>query len=338
MAVQLTTDRTHEYQKHFSKRFLKTLQETIVYEQFAVKEPLPQGEGSDTVRFFIDPDGNADDVIALAENTVENTTFSSLDLGYIDVQLDYWGDKQKISNRLSLTSFFDRLKKSTKKMSLSAAYYCDRLMRNELVTAQDQAGYRRYAGGATSFNALVALTAANSSWTPMLGLAAVTKLRIGKATPAEGDKGKENEAAMGNFVTVVPPEIAFDLVQHAKWEEPAKYAGSTQIFKRELGRLWGTRYIEATNPFREAATDDTQGTFAADGAIYSVVTLGEEAFGFVDLKGGNSPFRPKMTILDKADKSDPHNQFTVVAYAAYGKAKALSKSRYVVTRCKTTFV
>lgn len=327
MGLQLTTNQTNTYRTHFSKRLLKTLQETVVLEQFATKESLPQGQGADTVRFFIEPDGRAADVVELAENTVENSTFSDNDLGYVDVQLKQWGDKMKISNRLSLTSFFDRLKSGTRKMGLSAGYFCDGLIRDELVSAQATAGHKRYAGGAANFNALVALTAANSVWTPINGLAAVTQLKTSKATPF----------ADGDFITVVPPEVSFDLVQHPKWEEPAKYAGSKQIFKRELGRLYGTRYVEATNPWREANTIDTEGTFAANGAIYSILTLGEEAVGFVDLAGGNSAFKPKMNILDKADKSDPHNQFIIPVWSAYARAKVLAQKRYVVTRCKTTF-
>lgn len=310
------------------KRFLKTIQDTLVMDQFCAKESLPQAQGADTVRFFCEPSGNAADVIALAQDTIENSTFSTNDLTHVDVQLGFFGDKQRISNRLSLTSFFDRVKSSTRKMGLSAALYCDNLIRNAAVTEQDLAGHKRYSGAAANFNALVALSAANGSWHPVLaGLAAVTQLKTKKATPMAG----------GDFIHVVPPEIAYDLMQHAKWEEPSKYAGSKQIFKGELGRLYGARYVEHTNPFREASTDDTEGTFAAAGAIFSVLTLGEEALGFVDLAGTTSPMKPTVAILDKAEKADPHNQMTVVAYAAYAAAKALAKQRYVVTRCKSTF-
>lgn len=327
MGLQLTTNQVSSYRTHFSKRLLKTLMETVVLEQFATKEGLPQGQGADTVRFFIEPDGNAADVKELAEDTVNNADFSDNDLGYVDCQLKYWGDKMKISNRLSLTSFFDRLKSGTRKMGLSAGYFSDALIRDELISAQDQAGHRRYAGGAANFNALVALTAAQGIWTPINGLAAVTQLKTSKATPFSD----------GDFITVIPPEVSFDLVQHAKWEDPAKYAGAKQIFKRELGRLYGTRYVEATNPWRETSTNDQAGTYAAAGGIYSILTLGEESVGFVDLAGGNSTFKPKMTILDKADKSDPHNQFIIPVWSAYARAKTLAKKRYVVTRCKTTF-
>lgn len=328
MGLQLTSNQTNTYRTHFSKRFLKVLGETVVLEQFATKEGLPQGQGADTVRFFVEPDGRAADIIELAENTVENATFSDNDLTYVDAQLKFWGDKMKISNRLSLTSFFDRLKSGTRKMGLSAGYFCDQLIRNELVTAQDVTGHKRYAGGAANYNALVALSAANATWTPILGLAARTRLRKSKATPFSD----------GDFVTVIPPDIAYDLVQHTKWEEPAKYAGAKQIHKFEIGRLYGTRYVEATNPFTEAATNDTEGTYAADGPIFSVLTLGEECVGFVDLAGGKSAMKPSIDILDKADKSDPHNQFIVAAWSAYAIAKVLSKRRYVVTRCKSTFV
>lgn len=327
MGLQLTTNQANTYRTHFSKRFLKVLGETVVLEQFATKETLPQGQGADTVRFFVEPDGRAADVVELAENALENATFSDNDLTYIDAQLKFWGDKMKISNRLSLTSFFDRIKSGTRKMGLSAGYFCDQLIRNELVTAQDLAGHKRYAGGAANYNALVALSAANAAWNPILGLAARTRLRKSKATPFSD----------GDFVTVIPPEISYDLVQHAKWEDPAKYAGAKQIHRFEIGRLYGTRYVEATNPFTEASVIDSEGVFVADAAIYSVLTLGEESVGFVDLAGGGSAMKPKIDILDKADKSDPHNQFIVAAWAAYAIAKVLSKRRYTVTRCKSTF-
>jgi N4-gp56 family major capsid protein len=327
MGLQLTTNQTNQYQKHFRKRFLETLKDTLVMEQFALKEPLPRGQGADTVRFFIEPEGAMADVLTLAENAVENSTFSDNDLTEVDVQLDFFGDKQKISNRLSLTSFFDRVKSSHRKMALSAALKFDYLATEALVTAQALAAHKRYAGGAANFAALQALSAANGAWTPTLGLAAKTQLKKTKVNPAQGQ----------DFVHLVPPDIAFDLMQHTKWEEPSKYAGAKQIFKGELGRLYGARYVEHTNPWIENGAG-SEGAYVANGNIFSVVTLGDEAFGCVDLAGGNSPYAPSMTILDKPDKSDPHNQFIVTAWQAYFKAKALAQKRYAVTRCKTTFV
>lgn len=327
MGLQLSTNQTNAYQKHFSKRFLATLKDTLVMEQFALKEPLPAGAGADTVRFFIEPEGVLADVLTLAENTAETTTFSDNDLTEIDVQLDFFGDKQKISNRLSLTSFFDRVKSSHRKMSLSAALKFDYLMTEAVVTAQSLTGHKRYAGGAANWAALQALSAANAAWTPILGLANVTMLKKKKALPVDA----------GDYPTLVPPDVAYDLVQHTKWEEPAKYAGAKQLFKRELGRLYGTRYVEHTQPWIEDGAAGAENTYAAAGNIYAVVTLADEAFGAVDLSGGNSPYKPSMTILDKADKSDPHNQFIITAWQAYFKAKLLSTKRCVVTRCKTTF-
>lgn len=327
MGLQLTSNQTNTYRSHFIKRFLKTLKETTVLDQFALKEPLPQKQGSKKVTFFVEPDGAASDVLTLAEGTLENSTFSDNNLTEVEATLEYFGDKQKISNMLSLTSFFDRVKSANRKMALSAGYFCDNLIRNEMVEGQDLTGHKRYAGTATTFNALVALTAAQGAWTPINGLAANTQLRLSKATPF-GD---------GDFVTVIDPAIAYDLVQHTKWEEPAKYAGAKQIFKRELGRLYGVRYVETTTPYLEDNNNSTEGSYNAAGIIRSVITLGEEAVGFVELAGSSSPMAPSMNILDKPDKSDPHNQFIVTAWAGYAVAKILAKRRFVVTRCKSTF-
>jgi N4-gp56 family major capsid protein len=327
MGLQLTTNQTNQYQKFFAKRFQNTLKDTLVMDQFARKESLPKGQGADSVRFFVEPEANIADVLTLVENTLENTTFSDNDMVEVDVSLGYFGDKQKISNRLSLTSFFDRVKSSQRKMALSAALKFDFMMTDACVQAQTLAGHKRYAGGATSLATLQALANAAAAWTPILGLAAVTQLKNKKVLPCQGE----------DYITIVPPAIAFDLVQHAKWEEPAKYAGAKQIFKRELGRLYGTRYVEATYPFQENGAG-TEFTYVGGGNVYSVLTLGDEAFGAVELAGGNSPYKPSMVILDKPDKSDPHNQFIVTAWSAYFAAKALATKLYCNTRCKTTFV
>lgn len=327
MGLQLTTNQTNQYQKHFRKRFLETLKDTLVMDQFALKEPLPQRQGADTVRFFAEPQGNRADVLTLAEGTLENSTFSDNDLTEVDIQLAFYGDKQKISNRLSLTSFFDRVKSSHRKMALSAALKFDYLATEALVTVQDTTGHKRYAGGAANFAALQALSAANAAWTPILGLASRTQLK----------KAKTPGVQQGDYVHLVPPDIAYDLMQHAKWETPANYAGAKQIFKGELGRLYGARYVEHTQPWIEDGAAGAENTYAAAGNIFSVITLGMEAFGVVELAGGNSPYAPSMTILDKPDKSDPHNQFIVTSWQAYFAAKALQEVRYTVTRCKSTF-
>ncbi|HWA07930.1 MAG TPA: N4-gp56 family major capsid protein [Opitutaceae bacterium] len=329
MGVQLTTNQTSQYRQHFIKRFLKTLTDDLVLEQFALKEGLPTAQGAKSVSFFCEPSGSADDVLTLAEDTLENSTFSSNDLTEVQVPLQFFGDKQKISNLLSLTSFFDRIKSSTRKMGLSAAIFCDNLQRNAIVTGQDLSGHKRYGGAQTTFNGLVGTAASSAVWTPLNGLTAVTQLKTAKATRLPG----------GDFITVVPPQVSFDLQQHSKWENASLYSGSKQLFKGELGRLYGTRYVEATNPFLEDSNNGTEGSYnGTTGSIYSVITLGEEAFGFVDLQGAASPMKPSMNILNKADKSDPHNQFTVVSWAGYAASKIVAKKRCVVTRVKTTFV
>ena len=64
MGLQLTSNQTNAYQKHFAKRFISTLKDTLVMEQFAQKRTAPSGQGADTVRFFVEPEANMADVIA----------------------------------------------------------------------------------------------------------------------------------------------------------------------------------------------------------------------------------------------------------------------------------
>jgi hypothetical protein len=53
---------------------------------------------------------------------------------------------------------------------------------------------------------------------------------------------------------------------------------------------------------------------------------------------GDSPFSPKMFIVDQPDKSDPLNQTKIVAYKLYYAAKLLNGTFAVALRSKTRFI
>ena len=106
--------------------------------------------------------------------------------------------------------------------------------------------------------------------------------------------------ADGNYVAIVHPDSLFDLTGDTDWVQASVYAGSTQIFDGEVGRIHGVRFIETTNAKKFAGA----GAGAVD--VYATLFVAENAYGIVPLDGQSltSIFKP----LGSAGAADPLEQ------------------------------
>ena len=76
------------------------------------------------------------------------------------------------------------------------------------------------------------------------------------------------------------------------------------------------------------------------GAVYANVLLGGQAFGVPHLTAvaaSGSPFAPKVTILDAADKSDPYGQRIVCSFKTFYAAKQLDTRFFRVLFSKSNY-
>ena len=89
----------------------------------------------------------------------------------------------------------------------------------------------------------------------------------------------------------------------------------------------------ATQPWIEANTNGTEGTYASGGAIYSAIVTGRDAYGIPKMEGLDE-FSPKIIIHDQPDKADPLNQFISCGWKSFWAAKTLNDTWSVVIRCQ----
>ena len=78
----------------------------------------------------------------------------------------------------------------------------------------------------------------------------------------------------------------------------------------------------------------------ANAAVYGNVLLGGQAFGVPHLSAvaaSGSPFSPKVTILDAADKSDPYGQRIVCSFKTFYAAKQLDPRFFRVLFSKSNY-
>jgi N4-gp56 family major capsid protein len=317
MSTNTTTVLSGQYQKHFSKKLLMNLIQNLVWDQFALKTPLPKNVGAKQVSWFHYADATADDVQTLSEGTSTSTT-KDLALTEINASLTQYGETTVLTDILTDTDLYNALNQAVKTMGEDAAIHHDNLIRNAMIAGATKI----YAQASGDYTTLRTKSPTGGKWLAADALGIATRLKINKA-----------KRIGGSWVGVVGPEVAQDIQKDEDWKEYSRYAGSKQGFKAELGELHGVRYVESNNGFIEGATE---GTYDASGNVFSTFYFGQEAVGSVALSG-DSPMSPQMFIVKGASKSDPANQRTYASWKKFAVAKCLRAANSRILKSLATF-
>jgi N4-gp56 family major capsid protein len=166
-------------------------------------------------------------------------------------------------------------------------------------------------------------------------LNAVTQLKVNRAQPTSG----------GMYAAVCSPQVLSDIMSDNTWLNASQYSNVEELYKGEVGRLFGAKFIMSTNGFitADALTTDADrfiydaaagGGTGATKDVHASLFLGEGAYGVPDL-ASQSPFSPKMIITDSADKSDPLNMLITAGFKVFWTALRQNPNYYVIMRSKT---
>ena len=370
MATNVTTDAAlaNQYQNYFSKKLLTYAVQALVLDQFGTKAPLPAKSGHKAISMFRWDTPKATDINTLTEGDASTVGERAIALTKISKTLIQRGQIVKLSDVLNATDLFNSLQQSVKINGQDAAIDMDNITRNILVgsnvgdnvnsgaTAQEGGfstdpatnldngdslteiyadGTRQTASGGeyTTFEQ----TTSGNALDGAAVLNAVTQLKVNRAQPTSG----------GMYAAVCSPQVLSDLMQASDkaWLNASQYSNVEELYKGEVGRLYGAKFIMTTNAFiTESAlgTDadrviydaDSGGGAAADKDVHVSLFLGEGAYGVPEL-ASQSPFSPKMIITDSADKSDPLNMLITAGFKVFWTALRQNTNYYVIMRSKT---
>jgi N4-gp56 family major capsid protein len=368
MATNVTTDAAlaNQYQNYFSKKLLTYAVQALVLDQFGTKAPLPAKSGHKAISMFRWDTPKATDIGTLTEGDASSVGERAISLTKISKTLIQRGQIVKLSDVLNATDLFNSLQQSVKINGQDAAIDMDNITRNILVgsnvgdnvnsgaTAQE-GGYSTnpatnldngdslteiYADGTkqTAAGGQYSTFESTTSGNTLDGAAvlnAVTQLKVNRAQPTSG----------GMYACVASPQVLSDLMQDNTWLNASQYSNVEELYKGEVGRLFGAKFIMTTNGF---ITADALGTdadrFIYDAAagggagaaadVHASLFLGEGAYGVPEL-ASQSPFSPKMIITDSADKSDPLNMLITAGFKVFWTALRQNTNYYVIMRSKT---
>ena len=352
MATNTSSTLSDQYQNFFSKKLLSYAVEALVLDQFGEKAPLPAKAGHKAISMFRYGAPSTSAIENLTEGTAPSGT-RSLTLSKIEKALTQRGQVVKLTDILTATDLFNSLQQSIKTCGEDAALDLDTITRNVLVGSNAAGDAKEngdgvaldnsdtltemYADGGTDYTTFEATTSGNTLDAGAI-LDAVTKLKVNRANPVSG----------GHYVCVASPQVLSDIMKINEWLNAAQYSNVGELYKGEVGSLYGAKFVMTTNPFISGiagAADDDRfdydnsggGGLAAGKDVHASLFLGQQAYGVPDL-GTQSPFSPKVIITDEADKSDPLNQVTNVGFKTFWSTLRLNPNYYIVMRSKTASV
>lgn len=324
--IQLTSSGglSGQFQKYFNPKLLDHAQHTLVLNQFAMQAPLPREKGATQIRFTRQDVAASSNVQTLAEGTAIST-FRDTTLAFVDATLQLFGEAGRYSDLLTYTELFNILEIQHVQFAEDFALKADDLVLTEIAVNGTN---KRYSQQISSWANLAAATAANGCFVVADALDAFTALSDGLA-PKIG----------GEYIMVVPPRVARDLMNDSKWITPGQYGTNKGLFNGEIGRLYDVRFVVSTNAWFEDGTAGAEGTrVTSHGAkdIYLSIATGRSSYG-VPALSGMSTKSPSIIIVNTPDSANPLNQYTTMGWKAYYTAKLLNQSFVVEVRSRSTF-
>ena len=214
---------------YYDTELLENAREELVHAQFGRRQTLPANKGKtvewrkwNTLPKALRP---------LTEGVIPNgQKFGETS---ITTGISQHGMYIAITDLLDTHNVDNVLLGATEELGASAGGTEDTLVRNELLKGTnvtycdviDDAGNVKYTP-----NYRYELQADNCRLTPQMVHKVSTKLTKLKAPKINGD-----------YVAIIHPSVSFDLIEDPKWEEFHKYASTTEIYKREIGKLYGVK-------------------------------------------------------------------------------------------------
>lgn len=217
--------------------------------------------------------------ISLTEGVTPTSTAFSYSV--VTASPTQYGMYIEVSDRLLNVDPLNVLGDAAKEIGANMARVIDQVIQTELATGTNVI----YAGGATQRTGVSATMVTTASEIRK----AQVKLRSLNAP----------EIGMG-YVGLAHPFVIGDLQGETAtggFLDSSKYARPEQIFKGEIGMLYGVRIVSSSNVQ----------TFASTTTVYPTYVLGDGAYGVADFSSLETIYTPKG-----ADKSDPLAQRATV--------------------------
>jgi N4-gp56 family major capsid protein len=238
------------------------------------------------------------------------TSLKDLTVTAITATVSQYGDAVGFSDLISTTTIDPILTETAEILGEQAGETIDEVVREVIVVGTTVV----YAGTATSRGTITTAF----TLTPADVLRCALQMELNRARKIDGA-----------WQAITHPRVIFDLMRHQEWRDAQNYNRTGNIFTGEVGELYGVRFW--TSDKAKVYTDaGSPGTVD----VYTMIVLGQEAFGVVDLAGQNlqTVFQP----LGSAGTADPLKVNQTLGWKATFGVKRLQEGFMLRYECSTS--
>lgn len=298
--TNVTTTLTETMQTYYDKKLILDMQPKLVHYQHGQKRILPEGQGTSVNFRKWTPFPPV--TTPLTEGVVPEG--QSLSMTSIPVQIQQYGGYVAVSDLLDMTALDPVVNDSVELMAQQGSTSIDKLVQSAL----HQGTNVLYAKGRATRGAIVAGDVLTTD-----------ELRKAVRTLKKNKAPQFMRGGKGYYVAIVGPDTVYDLQNDTAWRDVTRYQHSEQLFSGEIGTLFGVIVVEAP----ETMLVQTEGI-----PVASTLVFGKNAYGVVDLAGGN--VKTIVKPRGSAGASDPLEQISTIGWKVDGFAAKILQSAWLV--------
>ena len=292
-----------EMKTFYDMTLIDEAQPNLVHDQFGQKRPIPANGGKkiEFRKFASLPKA----LTALTEGVTPDG--KKLTVSSIEAEVSQYGDYIVQSDVLELTTIDNTIVEATKILGRQAGLTLDTITRNVL-----QSGTNVWYAPKADGTAVTSREALNDTCTLTVDLVkqVVADLKANNAPKINGD-----------YVAIIHPYVAYDLMSDPEWIEAHKYATPENIYEGEIGKVAGVRFVETSEAKVYA------------GGVFGCLFLADGAYGVTEITGGGL-----QTIVKQkgsAGTADPLDQRSSVGWKAMKTAEILVDPYMARVECKS---
>ena len=302
--TNVTTDEglSVENRAFYDRALIEEAGPNLVHAQFGQKRPIPKNGGKQIQfrKYASLPKA----MTPLTEGVTPNGR--KMTATAVTATVSQYGDYVCLSDVLDLTAIDNNILEATKAVGRQAGLTLDTITRNVL-----QSGTNVY---------YCPKVAADGTLTPVTdrsGLDASCTLTVDVVKKVAALMKAANAPKInGDYVAIIHPYAAYDLMSDPAWEEMHKYTTSDNMYEGEIGRIAGVRFVESS----EALIVKT----STNPAVFCTLVLGENAYGITEVTGGG--LKTIIKQLGSAGTADPLDQRSTVGWKAMQTAEILQQN------------
>ena len=318
--VNVTTDSklSAENKTFYDRALVEEAGPNLIHGQFGQKRPIPKNGGKRIQfrRYASLPK----DLKPLTEGvTPEGRKLSAT---AVEAEVNQYGDFVCLSDVLDLTAIDNNVLEATKAVGRQAGLTLDTITRNVL-----QSGTNVF------YCPKVGANGVQTPVTDRSGLDKTCTLTVDVVKKVAAMLKAANAPKIdGDYVCILHPYVAYDIMSDPRWEEMHKYTTPENMYQGEIGRIAGVRFVETSEA---AVYKGTENSCPTGLAVFGCLFIAQGAYGVTEVTGGG--LQTIIKQLGSAGTADPLDQRSTVGWKALQTAEILMEPYMVRVECCSAF-